>query len=85
VIEDKAKALDMFNKGEGGFIDRDFHVFCANASDSTLTMHPTMKCLHASTHSDYPSALQLHSRHASDTYHSSSLRFHTASGSWMFL
>ena len=27
---DKAKALDMFNKGEGGFKDRDLYVFCAN-------------------------------------------------------
>ena len=40
---DKAKALDMFNKGEGGFKDRDLYVFCANASDSILTAHPTMK------------------------------------------
>ena len=28
VKEDKAKALDMFNKGEGGFLDRDLYVFC---------------------------------------------------------
>ena len=33
VKADKAKALDMFNKGEGGFLDRDLYVFCANASD----------------------------------------------------
>ena len=33
VKEDKAKALDMFNKGEGGFKDRDLYVWCANASD----------------------------------------------------
>ena len=26
----------MFNKGEGGFRDRDLYVFCANASDGTL-------------------------------------------------
>jgi hypothetical protein len=31
VKEDKAKALDMFNKGEGGFKDRDLYVACANA------------------------------------------------------
>jgi len=43
VKENKAKALDMFNKGEGGFKDRDLYVFCANASDSILTAHPTMK------------------------------------------
>ena len=29
VKEDKAKALDMFNKGEGGFKDRDLYVWCA--------------------------------------------------------
>jgi hypothetical protein len=33
VKADKAKALDMFNKGEGGFVDRDLYVFCFNASD----------------------------------------------------
>ena len=33
VKEDKAKALDMFNKGEGGFLDRDLYVFCGNISD----------------------------------------------------
>ena len=33
VKEDKAKALDMFNNGEGGFKDRDLYVWCANASD----------------------------------------------------
>jgi hypothetical protein len=41
--EDKAKALDMFNKGEGGFKDRDLYVFCANASDGILTAHPNLK------------------------------------------
>ena len=43
VKADKTKALDMFNKGEGGFKDRDLYVFCANASDGILTAHPTMK------------------------------------------
>ncbi len=33
VKADKAKALDMFNKGEGGFRDRDLYVFCGNISD----------------------------------------------------
>ncbi len=33
VKADKAKALDMFNKGEGGFLDRDLYVFCVNVSD----------------------------------------------------
>jgi hypothetical protein len=40
VKEDKAKALDMFNKGEGGFKDRDLYVFCANASDGIITAQP---------------------------------------------
>lgn len=40
VKEDKAKALEMFNKGEGGFKDRDLYVFCANASDGMVTAHP---------------------------------------------
>ena len=45
VKQDKAKALDMFNEGEGGggFKDRDLYVFCASASDGILTAHPTMK------------------------------------------
>ena len=43
VKADKAKALDMFNKGEGGFKDRDLYVFCANASDGVMTAHPTNK------------------------------------------
>jgi hypothetical protein len=33
VKADKTKALDMFNKGEGGFLDRDLYVFCSNVSD----------------------------------------------------
>ena len=43
VKEDKAKALDAFNKGEGGFKDRDLYVFCANAFDGILTAHPFLK------------------------------------------
>src|SRR3990170_7172286 len=43
VKEDKAKALDMFNNGEGGFKDRDLYVWCANASDGILTAHPVLK------------------------------------------
>jgi hypothetical protein len=38
--ENKATALEMFNKGDGGFKDRDLYVFCANASDGVLTAHP---------------------------------------------
>ena len=41
VKKDKAKALDMFNKGDGGFRGRDLYVFCANVSDGALTAHPT--------------------------------------------
>jgi hypothetical protein len=33
VKADKAKALDMFNNGEGGFRDRDLYVSCNNVSD----------------------------------------------------
>jgi hypothetical protein len=38
--EDQAKALDMFNKGEGGFKDRDLYVWCANASDGIISATP---------------------------------------------
>ncbi|HEY6520730.1 MAG TPA: chemotaxis protein [Roseiarcus sp.] len=45
VNADKAKALDMFNKGEGGFRDRDLYVFCANTSDGTIVAigNPNLK------------------------------------------
>ena len=43
VKENEAKALDMFNKGEGGFKDRDLYVSCANASDGIITASPTSK------------------------------------------
>jgi Single Cache domain 2 len=36
VKADKTKALEMFNKGEGGFLDRDLYVFCQNVSDGKL-------------------------------------------------
>ena len=36
VKADKAKALDMFNNGQGGFLDRDLYVFCANISDGKV-------------------------------------------------
>jgi hypothetical protein len=35
VKADKAKALEMFNKGEGGFLDRDLYPFCSNVGDGT--------------------------------------------------
>lgn len=43
VKADKAKALDMFQKGEGGFKDRDLYAFCANAGDGIITAHPALK------------------------------------------
>ena len=36
VKADKAKALEMFNKGEGGFKDRDLQPFCYNVSDGKI-------------------------------------------------
>jgi len=36
VKADKAKALDMFNKGEGGFLNRDLYPFCGNVSDGKI-------------------------------------------------
>ena len=30
---DTPKALDLFNRGEGGFLDRDLYPFCFNISD----------------------------------------------------
>src|SRR5262249_25426880 len=33
---DKAKTLDQINKGEGGFLDRNLYVFCANNSDGKV-------------------------------------------------
>ena len=46
VKENKENALAMFNKGAGGFRDRDLYVFCANASDGVLTAHPYLKGEH---------------------------------------
>lgn len=46
VKQDKETALEMFNKGEGGFKDRDLYVWCANASDGVLTAHPYLKGEH---------------------------------------
>ncbi|MGA9008385.1 MAG: cache domain-containing protein [Xanthobacteraceae bacterium] len=44
--ENKTKAIDMFNKGEGGFKDRDLYVWTANISDGILTAHPQLKGKH---------------------------------------
>ena len=43
VKADKAKALDMFQKGEGGSKDRDLYTFCGNAADVIIAAHPTLK------------------------------------------
>ena len=47
VKADKGKALDMFNKGEGGFRDRDLYPFCFNISDgkSVAVGNPNAKQL----------------------------------------
>jgi len=47
VKADKAKAIDMFNKGEGGFLDRDLYVFCSNVDDgiSVAVGNPNAKQL----------------------------------------
>ena len=39
--EDKKKALEDFNSGNGGFKDRDLYVLCANASDGIITASPS--------------------------------------------
>jgi signal transduction histidine kinase len=41
VAADKAKALEMFTKGEGGFKDRDLYVFCGGP-DGMFTAHPKL-------------------------------------------
>jgi signal transduction histidine kinase len=38
---DKAKALEMFTKGEGGFKDRDLYPYCGGP-DGMFTAHPTL-------------------------------------------
>lgn len=39
--KDKAKALDMFTKGEGGFKDRDLYPYCGGP-DGNFTAHPKL-------------------------------------------
>ena len=46
VKEDKAKVVDMFNNGEGGFKDRDLYAWCTNASDGIVTAHPSLRGEH---------------------------------------
>jgi hypothetical protein len=40
---DEADALEMFATGEDGFTEKDLYVWCVNASDGILTVHPTNK------------------------------------------
>jgi hypothetical protein len=40
VKADKAKAFEMFLKGEGGFKDRDLYPFCANVADGIINVAP---------------------------------------------
>ena len=42
VKSNKAGALESMQRGEGGAVDRDLYVFCANASDGAFTVHPTL-------------------------------------------
>ena len=41
IKKDKAKALDMFTKGEGGFKDRDLYPYCGGP-DGKFTAHPKL-------------------------------------------
>ena len=41
VNADKAKALEMFTKGEGGFKDRDLYPYCGGP-DGNFTAHPSL-------------------------------------------
>ena len=45
VKADETTALDMFNKGEGGFRDRDLYVFCVSTSNGTIVAigNPNLK------------------------------------------
>jgi len=45
VKADKAKALDMFNKGEGGFLEGDLYPFCFNAGDGVTVANANAKRL----------------------------------------
>jgi len=42
VKKDKGAALAKFNKGEGGFKDRDLYPFCGGA-DGNFTAHPALQ------------------------------------------
>jgi nucleoid-associated protein YgaU len=40
VKADKAKALEAFNKADGGFKDKDLYVFCFNVPDGAINAGP---------------------------------------------
>ena len=40
VKADKAKALEAFNKADGGFKDKDLYVFCFNSPDGKINAGP---------------------------------------------
>lgn len=42
IKSDRTSALALMQKGEAGSRDRDLYVFCANASDSVFTVHPSL-------------------------------------------
>jgi hypothetical protein len=46
VKSNKSKALEMFNAGEGGFVDRDLYVFCANVSDGKIVANGNTNAKH---------------------------------------
>jgi signal transduction histidine kinase len=43
VKKNKDAAIAKFNKGEGGFKDRDLYVFCFDAGTGKVVAHPTLK------------------------------------------
>lgn len=43
VKKDKDAAIDKFNKGEGGFKDRDLYVFCFETGTGKVVAHPSLK------------------------------------------
>src|SRR4051794_4137108 len=49
VKADKTKAINMFNEGKGGFLDRDLYVFCSKTTDGTIVAlgNPNAKKLSA--------------------------------------
>ena len=49
--DDKRKALEDFNDGNGGFKDRDLYVLCADASDGIITASPSSNGMNLS---DFP-------------------------------